>query len=107
MTANSFILYFKLFYYSECVKIVKNYGLPTLVLGGGGYTKRNVARCWTYETAVLLDEDISNDIPYNGNDSSIYQYVKLRKALTCMVAREGSVKMEPKFRFFIVFDTNP
>lgn len=40
--------------------------MPTLVLGGGGYTKRNVARCWTYETGVLLDEDISNDIPYNG-----------------------------------------
>ena len=53
-------------YCRECVKIVKNYGLPTLVLGGGGYTKRNVARCWTYETGVLLDEDISNDIPYNG-----------------------------------------
>ena len=51
--------------HGECVKIVKNYGLPTLVLGGGGYTKRNVARCWTYETGVLLDEDISNDIPYN------------------------------------------
>lgn len=60
-----------LIHYSECVKIVKNYGLPTLVLGGGGYTKRNVARCWTYETAVLLDEDISNDIPYNGKGWSI------------------------------------
>lgn len=29
-----------------------------LVLGGGGYTLRNVPRCWTYETAVLLDKDI-------------------------------------------------
>ena len=37
-----------------------------LVLGGGGYTKKNVARCWTHETAVLLDEQLSNDIPYNG-----------------------------------------
>jgi acetoin utilization deacetylase AcuC-like enzyme len=25
-----------------------------LVLGGGGYTIRNVARCWTYETGCLL-----------------------------------------------------
>ena len=45
---------------------MKDYGLPLLVLGGGGYTKRNVARCWTSETAVILDEEISNEIPYNG-----------------------------------------
>ena len=25
----------------------------------------NVARCWTYETSVLLNESISNNIPYN------------------------------------------
>lgn len=36
------------------------------MLGGGGYTKRNVARCWTYETGVILNEEISNEIPYNG-----------------------------------------
>lgn len=37
-----------------------------LVLGGGGYTIRNVARCWAYETAVLLDKpDVPNEIPYN------------------------------------------
>lgn len=52
--------------FRECVKVVKEFNLPLLVLGGGGYTKRNVARCWTYETGVILNEDISNDIPYNG-----------------------------------------
>lgn len=36
-----------------------------MVLGGGGYTLRNVPRCWVYETGVLLDEDIPNDIPAN------------------------------------------
>nr|KAG5701170.1 hypothetical protein BaRGS_023279 [Batillaria attramentaria] len=51
--------------HGECVQVVKDYGLPMLVLGGGGYTKRNVARCWTHETAVLLNEQISNEIPYN------------------------------------------
>lgn len=50
----------------ECVEYVKSFNLPLLVLGGGGYTKRNVARCWTYETAVLLEEQISNEIPFNG-----------------------------------------
>ena len=35
------------------------------MLGGGGYTIRNVARCWAYETSVLLDVEIPNEIPYN------------------------------------------
>ena len=26
---------------------------------------RNVARCWTYETAVALNEEPENDLPYN------------------------------------------
>ncbi len=48
-----------------CVEFVKSFGLPTLILGGGGYTVRNVARCWTYETSVLLNTPIENDIPFN------------------------------------------
>jgi len=51
--------------HGDCVKYVKSFGLPTLVLGGGGYNIRNVSRCWTYETSVLLDTQISNNIPYN------------------------------------------
>ncbi len=30
-----------------------------------GYTIRNVARCWAYETAVCLDEQLRNELPYN------------------------------------------
>ncbi|KAF1331561.1 Histone deacetylase, partial [Globisporangium splendens] len=51
--------------HGECVRFVKSFGLPTLVLGGGGYTIRNVSRAWAYETSVLLDEEVSNNIPYN------------------------------------------
>lgn len=32
--------------FSECVEFVKSFKIPLLVLGGGGYTVRNVARCW-------------------------------------------------------------
>ncbi|ONK77611.1 uncharacterized protein A4U43_C02F8530 [Asparagus officinalis] len=35
------------------------------VTGGGGYTKENVARCWTVETGVLLDTELPNEIPEN------------------------------------------
>ena len=51
--------------HGECVEFMKGFGLPMLVLGGGGYTIRNVARCWTYETSILLESEISNDLPYN------------------------------------------
>ena len=51
--------------HGECVRYVKSFGLPMLVAGGGGYTVRNVSRCWTYETAVLLDETLSDDLPYH------------------------------------------
>lgn len=51
--------------HARAVKHVQSFGVPTLVLGGGGYTIRNVARLWAYETSVLLDEEISNDIPFN------------------------------------------
>jgi histone deacetylase 1/2 len=51
--------------HAECVRFVKGFGVPLLVLGGGGYTIRNVARCWTYETSVLLETPISDEIPYN------------------------------------------
>jgi len=44
---------------------MKSYKLPLMLLGGGGYTIRNVARCWTYETSVALDVDIPNELPYN------------------------------------------
>ncbi|KAG1674871.1 Histone deacetylase Rpd3 [Nymphon striatum] len=51
--------------HAKCVEFVKKYNLPLLLLGGGGYTIRNVARCWTYETAVALGIDIANELPYN------------------------------------------
>ncbi len=51
--------------HGECVQFMKDLNIPMLVLGGGGYTLRNVARCWTYETGVLVDEDIKNDLPFN------------------------------------------
>ncbi|GMH11119.1 hypothetical protein Nepgr_012960 [Nepenthes gracilis] len=51
--------------HAECVRFVKKFNLPLLVTGGGGYTKENVARCWTVETGVLLDTDLPNKIPDN------------------------------------------
>ncbi|KAG9294990.1 hypothetical protein G9A89_017784 [Geosiphon pyriformis] len=49
--------------HGECVRIIKSWQIPLLVLGGGGYTIHNVARCWTYETSVLLDTELPNELP--------------------------------------------
>lgn len=49
--------------HGKCAEFVRKYNLPLLQLGGGGYTIRNVARCWTYETAVALGVDIANGEP--------------------------------------------
>jgi histone deacetylase HOS2 len=46
-----------------CVETVKNYGRPFLLLGGGGYTPRNVARTWCHETSVCVGAELHNDLP--------------------------------------------
>jgi len=51
--------------HGKCVEFIKRYNIPLLLVGGGGYTIRNVARCWTYETSVALDAEIPNELPYN------------------------------------------
>ena len=67
--------------HSEAVRYVKSFNIPLLVTGntltvkegprcisipgGGGYTKTNVARCWAYETSVLVDTPIDEHIPPN------------------------------------------
>jgi histone deacetylase 1/2 len=51
--------------HADCVEYVKSFNVPTLVLGGGGYTMRNVARCWAYETAVIVGQDIKDELPHN------------------------------------------
>ncbi|KAK8003328.1 hypothetical protein PG989_003047 [Apiospora arundinis] len=51
--------------HSNCVKYVKSFNLPTLVLGGGGYTMRNVARTWAFETGLLVDAQMQRTLPFN------------------------------------------
>jgi len=51
--------------HGEAVNHMKSYGLPIMYLGGGGYTLRNVARCWTYETSIIAGRKIANELPYN------------------------------------------
>ncbi|KAI9759889.1 MAG: histone deacetylase [Chaenotheca gracillima] len=51
--------------HGECVNFVKGFQIPLLVLGGGGYTPRNVARLWAHETSICIgaSETLSPTIP--------------------------------------------
>jgi histone deacetylase 1/2 len=51
--------------HGNCVKFVKSFNIPLILLGGGGYTIENVAKAWTYDTGVALGQDLEKDIPYN------------------------------------------
>lgn len=56
--------------HGECVRYIKSFNLPLVVLGGGGYTIKNVSRCWTYETSVLLgvENSLPNSLPHTPYD---------------------------------------
>lgn len=60
--------------HANCVNFVKGFGLPVLVLGGGGYTMRNVARTWAYETGLLVNQELSPQLPFN-------EYYEVRRNL--------------------------
>jgi histone deacetylase 1/2 len=51
--------------HAQCLELMKSFNVPLLVLGGGGYTIRNVSRCWAFETARLLDQNISDNVPWH------------------------------------------
>eukprot|EP00825_Cyclidium_porcatum_P024013 TRINITY_DN26573_c0_g1_i1.p1 TRINITY_DN26573_c0_g1~~TRINITY_DN26573_c0_g1_i1.p1 ORF type:complete len:444 (+),score=63.19 TRINITY_DN26573_c0_g1_i1:191-1522(+) len=49
--------------HGNCVQYVKSFGVPILLVGGGGYTLRNTPRCWTNETSIICNKTISNQLP--------------------------------------------
>ncbi|KAJ3108163.1 histone deacetylase [Phlyctochytrium planicorne] len=51
--------------HAMALEYMMKFDVPILLLGGGGYTIRNVARAWTYETAVSVGQELAPEIPYN------------------------------------------
>lgn len=46
--------------HANCVKFVKSFNKPLLMLGGGGYTMRNVSRAWAYETGLAAGVELGS-----------------------------------------------
>jgi histone deacetylase 1/2 len=51
--------------HAYCVQFFRKMNLPLILLGGGGYTVKNVARAWTYETACALgiEDSLDKNLP--------------------------------------------
>ncbi len=47
--------------HAHCIEFMAAFNVPLLLLGGGGYTMRNVARCWCYETGRMLGDDLADE----------------------------------------------
>ncbi|KUJ22753.1 histone deacetylase [Mollisia scopiformis] len=62
--------------HGACVAYCKSLGLPLLLVGGGGYTPRNVARAWTHETSIAIDcdKDLDPVIPDHTPYKSFFHY---------------------------------
>ncbi|KAI0046916.1 hypothetical protein FA95DRAFT_1300781 [Auriscalpium vulgare] len=77
--------------HGECVNFVRTFGVPLLIVGGGGYTIKNVSRCWTYETAVLVDAAVPDELPATIYDSFFADSGwKLHPPLTGKVENQNS-----------------
>ncbi|KAJ1609922.1 histone deacetylase HDA2/Rpd3p [Cryptosporidium canis] len=57
--------------HGHAVSFLKKFDVPMLILGGGGYTLRNVPKCWAYETSLIVDKYIDEQLP---NSSNFYGY---------------------------------
>jgi acetoin utilization deacetylase AcuC-like enzyme len=46
--------------HANCIRFVKSFNLPLLLLGGGGYTMRNVSRAWAFETGLAAGYELGS-----------------------------------------------
>lgn len=51
-----------------------SYGIPLILLGGGGYTVANVARCWAYETGLALSKNFDTNTLIPLSDPYVESY---------------------------------
>lgn len=87
--------------HAECVRIVRDLDRPLLVLGGGGYSKEAVARCWAIETAVLCGRE--KELPENIPENDFY-YPQYREKNLHIESRKVAVDFNTPGRMAMIRD---
>ena len=69
--------------HGACVTFCKSLNIPLLLVGGGGYTPRNVARAWCNETSIALgcDHNLNPIIPLHTPYRSHFRHESLFPSL--------------------------
>ena len=67
--------------HGNAFKHVLSKGVPTVCLGGGGYTAENVSRCWAYESFLALGKDAPKLLPTKLEYQNIYTTTELLRPL--------------------------
>ncbi|KAJ0248430.1 Histone deacetylase domain-containing protein [Hirschfeldia incana] len=51
--------------HATCLRYIRSFNVPLMLLGGQGHTLENVARCWCYETTVAVGKEIDDNFDLN------------------------------------------
>ena len=70
--------------HSVGVRYVKSLGIPYMLLGGGGYTLRNVPRAWTNESALALGIELEDKMPKHDFIEYFYPEYRLNMPVSNM-----------------------
>lgn len=89
--------------HGQSVKKVLQKKVPTVLVGGGGYTIENVARCWAYEASIAGQVELPEKLPnslyfydYYKNDKNLhvgdqnFEYTKYMKEPQWVLSKEGN-----------------
>jgi histone deacetylase HOS2 len=84
--------------HGACVAYCKSLKIPLLLLGGGGYTPRNVARAWAHETSIAIgcDANIDPIIPLHTPYRSHFQHDTLFPTLGQILGDPRPNRNSPK-----------
>ncbi|RAL62400.1 hypothetical protein DID88_004966 [Monilinia fructigena] len=75
--------------HGACVEYIKTLNIPLMLVGGGGYTPRNVARAWTNETSIAIGAKLHEELPLHTPYRSHFRDQSLYPDLTELLAAKG------------------
>ncbi|ORY62159.1 uncharacterized protein BCR38DRAFT_486432 [Pseudomassariella vexata] len=84
--------------HGACVEYCKKLGIPMIMFGGGGYTPRNVARAWAYETAIAIGQhkNIPSEIPEHTSWRDRFRQTTLLPSIEEILGEPRTNKNTPK-----------